>query len=64
VAKKRAIVLRILNAAPDDPDMGSAPLLARARLFRNWEGKSVATLFEYSRATMPEANPGSLTDAE
>jgi mono/diheme cytochrome c family protein len=41
---------RRLNGAPDDPDMLSTPPLA--------------TLFEYTRATMPESNPGSLTDEE
>ena len=53
-----------LNGAPDDPDMRSTPPLARARFLRVWEGRSLATLFEYTRATMPESNPGSLTDDE
>ena len=55
---------RRLNGAPDDPDMQSTPPLARARFLRNWAGRSLATLFEYTRATMPENNPGSLTDEE
>ena len=55
---------RRLNGAPDDPDMPSTPPLARARFLRNWDGRSLATLFEYTRATMPEGNPGSLTDEE
>ena len=55
---------RRLNGAPDDPDMRSTPPLARARFLRDWEGRSLATLFEYMRATMPENNPGSLTDEE
>ena len=55
---------RRLNGAPDDPDMRSTPPLARARVLRNWDGRSLATLFEYTRATMPEDNPGSLTDEE
>ena len=55
---------RRLNGAPDDPDMLSAPPLARAKFLRDWEGRSLATLFEYTRATMPESNPGSLTDKE
>ena len=55
---------RRLNGAPDDPDMRSTPPLARARFLRVWEGRSLATLFEYTRATMPESNPGSLTDDE
>jgi len=53
-----------LNGAPDDPDMRSTPPLARARFLRVWEGRSLATLFEYSRATMPEDNPNSLTEQE
>jgi mono/diheme cytochrome c family protein len=55
---------RRLNGAPDDPDMRSTPPLARAKFLRDWQGRSLATLFEYTRATMPEGNPGSLTDAE
>jgi mono/diheme cytochrome c family protein len=53
-----------LNGAPDDPDMRSTPPLARARFLRVWEGRSLAALFAYSRAAMPEDNPGSLTDQE
>lgn len=55
---------RRLNGAPDDPDMRSTPPLARARFVRVWTGRSLATLFEYTRATMPEDNPGSLTSQE
>ena len=55
---------RRLNGAPDDPDMRSTPPLARAKFLRDWEGRSLATLFEYTRARMPESNPGSLTDEE
>jgi mono/diheme cytochrome c family protein len=55
---------RRLNGAPDDPDMMSTPPLARAKFIRNWEGRSLATLFEYTRATMPESNPGSLSEQE
>ena len=55
---------RRLNGAPDDPDMRSTPPLARARFLRTWDGRSLATLFEYTRATMPEDNPSSLTDEE
>ncbi|HAK56420.1 MAG TPA: hypothetical protein DCP38_13225, partial [Acidobacteria bacterium] len=55
---------RRLNGAPDDPDLRSTPPLARARFLRVWEGRSLATLFEYTRATMPEDNPNSLTVQE
>ena len=36
----------------------------RARFLRNWDGRSLATLCQYTRATMPEDNPGSLTAEE
>ena len=55
---------RRLNGAPDDEDMLSTPPLARAKFLRTWQGRSLATLFEYTRATMPQNNPGSLTDEE
>jgi len=55
---------RRLNGAPDDPDMSSTPPLARARFLRIWGGRSLATLFSYIRATMPESNPNSLTEQE
>lgn len=55
---------RRLNGAPDDPDMRSTPPLARARFLREWEGRSLAVLLAYTRLTMPEDNPGSLTDEE
>lgn len=55
---------RRLNGAPDDPDMVSTPPLARARFLRRWEGRSLAALLAYTRATMPEDNPGSLAEAE
>lgn len=50
-----------LDGAPDDPDMRSTPPLARARFLRVWDDRSLATLFEYTRATMPEDNPDSMT---
>jgi mono/diheme cytochrome c family protein len=53
-----------LNGASDDPDMRSTPPLARARFIRVWTDRSLATLFEYTRATMPEDNPDSLTSQE
>ena len=55
---------RRLNGAPDDPDMVSTPPLARARFLRVWEGRSLATLLAYTRLTMPEDNPASLSDQE
>jgi len=55
---------RRLNGAPDDPDAAPTPPLARAKFLRNWYGKSLAALFVYTKATMPESNPGALTDQE
>jgi mono/diheme cytochrome c family protein len=55
---------RRLNGAADDPDMKSTPPLARAAFLRNWSGQSVAGLFQYTRATMPQNNPGSMSDQE
>jgi hypothetical protein len=53
---------RRLNGAPDDNDMKSTPPLARSPFLREWDGKSLATLFEYTRATMPQNNPGYMDD--
>ncbi len=53
-----------LNGAPDDPDMRSSPPVARARFLRLWDGRSLGTLLAYTRATMPEENPNSLTQQE
>lgn len=55
---------RALNGAPDDADMRPAPPLARAKFLRNWDGKSLATLFEFTRATMPMSNPGYMSDQQ
>lgn len=49
-----------LNGAPDDPDRRSSPALAGNAFLNKWQGTTVATLFEYMRATMPEGNPGFL----
>jgi cytochrome c len=55
---------RRLNGAPDDPDMQSTPPIARAKFLRNWQGRSLAALFVYTKETMPTNNPGALTDQE
>ena len=47
-----------------DPDFPDGPALAGATFLRNWEGRSVSTLFEVTRATMPQINPGSLSDEQ
>lgn len=53
-----------LDGAPDDPDMLPSPPVAGAKFLRNWEGRSLAALFVYTRATMPENNPSYLSDDE
>jgi mono/diheme cytochrome c family protein len=53
-----------LDGASDDPDMLPAPPVAGAKFLRNWDGRSLAALFEYVRVTMPANNPGYLSDTE
>jgi cytochrome c len=53
-----------LDGAAVDPDMLPAPPVAGPKFLRKWNGRSLAALFEYTRATMPTSNPGFLTDQE
>jgi mono/diheme cytochrome c family protein len=53
-----------LDGASDDPDMLPTPPAAGRKFLRAWEGRSLAALFEYTRATMPANNPGFLTTQE
>jgi mono/diheme cytochrome c family protein len=53
-----------LDGAPDDPDMLPAPPVAGVKFLRKWGCRSLAGLLEYTRATMPENNPGYLSDQE
>jgi mono/diheme cytochrome c family protein len=53
-----------MNGVPDDNDMRAGPPLARAYFLREWEGRSLGTLFTYSKWTMPQANPGFLPDED
>ena len=53
-----------LDGASEDPDMLPAPPVAGAKFLRKWDGRRLASLFEYVRATMPANNPGYLSDAE
>ena len=53
-----------LDGAADDPDFFPTPPIAGPKFLRQWNGASLAALFEYTRATMPEINPGSLSDQE
>jgi len=55
---------RRLDGAPIDPDMFSTPPVAGAKFLRKWNGLTLAALYAYSRATMPENNPGFLSDQE
>lgn len=54
----------LLDGAPDDPDMFSTPPIGGPKFLRNWNGRSLATLFEYTRTTMPANNPGFLPAQE
>ena len=53
-----------LDGASDDPDMLPAPPVAGPKFVRKWNGRTLAALFEYLRATMPANNPGYLRDDE
>lgn len=53
-----------LNGAPDEADMSPAPPLAGTVFMRNWRGRTLAALFEYTRTKMPIRNPGQLSDQE
>jgi mono/diheme cytochrome c family protein len=53
-----------LDGAPDDPDMFSTPPIGGPKFLRNWNGRSLGALFEYTRTTMPFNNPGFLGDQE
>jgi mono/diheme cytochrome c family protein len=53
-----------LDGAADDPDMLPAPPVAGPKFLRTWNGRTLADLVVYLRATMPANNPGYLADAE
>jgi mono/diheme cytochrome c family protein len=53
-----------LDGAAVDPDMLPAPPVAGPKFLAKWDGRSLAALLEYTRATMPSNNPGFLTDQE
>jgi mono/diheme cytochrome c family protein len=53
-----------LDGAPDDPDMFPTPPIAGAKFLRDWKGRTLAAVYEYSRTTMPANNPGFLGDQE
>jgi quinoprotein glucose dehydrogenase len=53
-----------LDGAPEDPVMLPAPPVAGSKFLRNWSGRSLAALFEYTRATMPSNNPGYLSERD
>jgi mono/diheme cytochrome c family protein len=47
-----------------EPDAPKSPPVARATFLRNWDGKTLAAMFELVRTTMPIDNPASRTDPE
>jgi hypothetical protein len=44
--------------------MFSTPPIGGPKFLRNWNGRSLAALYEYARTTMPANNPGFLPDQE
>jgi alcohol dehydrogenase (cytochrome c) len=53
-----------LDGAPDDPDMFPAPPIGGWKFLRNWNGRTLAMLYEYTVSTMPANNPGFLSAQE
>lgn len=53
-----------LDGAPDDPDMLPSPPIGGWKFFRNWNGRTLGTLYEYTRTNMPANNPASLSAQE
>lgn len=53
-----------LNGAPAAADMSGGPPLAGTIFLRNWEGRTLASLYELTRKTMPIRNPGQFSDQE
>lgn len=53
-----------LDGAPDDPDMLPAPPVAGRKFLRRWDGRTLASLYEYVRTTMPANNPGYLSETD
>jgi len=50
-----------LDGAPDDPDMFPSPPIGGWKFLRNWNGRTLAVLYDYTRTTMPANNPGFLS---
>lgn len=46
------------------PEMPQAPAVAGGGFLRDWEGQTVATLYEFVQTTMPPYFPGSLSNQE
>lgn len=53
-----------LNGAPDEADMSPGPPLAGTIFLREWDGRTLASLYELVRNTMPVRNPGQFSDQE
>ncbi len=54
---------RVLNGA-GEADQPPSPAIARVGFLTRWDGRTVATLFDYIKSTMPKDNPGQLTDQQ
>ncbi len=53
---------KTMNGVPDDQDMRPAPPLARHKFLLKWEGRSLGSLLSYTRWTMPQSNPGFMSE--
>jgi len=53
-----------MDGAPDDPDFFPTPPIAGRKFLRKWDGVTLGVLLAYTRESMPEINPGSLSDQE
>lgn len=45
-------------------DMPAGPPIAGPAFLREWDGQTIAALYEYSRTRMPTTNPGALSDQQ
>ena len=47
-----------------EPDQPKSPVLVRDAFLRKWDGRTVASLYQYVRTAMPQDNPHSREDQE
>ena len=54
----------LLVSDPGASGFASAPPLSGGVFLRGWKGQTVANLYQYARTSMPQDNPGSLSDQQ